>query len=383
MKCPKCGEKLKPQEKICTVCGYVNENIENTLELDSFVEEEQEEDNDLFSSESGFELGQNDNENNDLIEVINTQEENNINNNYQKPKKEKKITNFKDDRYIEAYIGEDYKWVMVRPINIYALLLSWVYFLYRKLYIIGIIGLIITGIVYRLYQEYLIIYIVIVMLSSSVLFNPIYKTVVKIRVNKIKKKYSDQDEFYIEDICRKKGGVSTIKALIIFFIFLVVMIRTYYSFHINTENTKFWEENSMNLANCKSLGKSAYKLYQDSNKTGTFEEAVCNVKTTKPISFDIYMKIRDNNQYKYVLFKNKNNILIAEGMDIDIETLQIKKQQYNLTQEEQEQLDKILEIQNNYKRIFEKSKEEEKLIKNKQNTSERTNYLLTKNDILQ
>ena len=58
-----------------------------------------------------------------------------------------------EERFLKAYIGEDYQKIRFKKFNILAALLNWAYVIYRKLYITGIIGLIITEIVVLKYQK--------------------------------------------------------------------------------------------------------------------------------------------------------------------------------------------------------------------------------------
>ena len=147
MVCKKCGKRLKEGEMFCTVCGYFNdpndisnyddnkkENFTNDDEVDLLKEDEE-------SVNDGIEI--------QAFSIDTTTDDT----------KKTGFFDFQDDRFLEAYIGEDYKVVARKKINIYALLLSWIYFLYRKLYITGIIGLIITGIFIKFFTKYLIVLI--------------------------------------------------------------------------------------------------------------------------------------------------------------------------------------------------------------------------------
>lgn len=192
MVCKKCGKRLKEGEMFCTVCGYFNdpndisnyddnkkENFTNDDEVDLLKEDEE-------SVNDGIEI--------QAFSTDTTTDDT----------KKTGFFDFQDDRFLEAYIGEDYKVVARKKINIYALLLSWIYFLYRKLYITGIIGLIITGIFIKFFTKYLIVFIIVSMIFSGLLFNPIYIAVAKQRVLKIKKEEEYSDDFATEQVCAKK-----------------------------------------------------------------------------------------------------------------------------------------------------------------------------------
>ena len=120
MLCRKCGKRLKEGENFCNVCGYYNNpdiegfEIEEPQNNDLF-DEEKEEDDDYLDEDYEEEREEDDVQLN-LINNTNID----IRNNDQG----KKLGNFQEERFREAFIGEDYKWVIRRPINIYALLLS-------------------------------------------------------------------------------------------------------------------------------------------------------------------------------------------------------------------------------------------------------------------
>lgn len=384
MVCGKCGKKLKKDENFCSVCGYYNDPKEETLEEDnnSINEEifdEIKDDDEIDENEFDEVINAN------LINGMNIQDNEEINEfNTSHISNKKELTNFKDDRLVEAFTGEDYKWIIRRPVNIYAFLLSWIYFLYRKMYIIGILGLVITGLVCRFLTSYIIPYAIIVMILSGLLFNPIYRLYANIRIKSIKKHNYGIDDFTLEQICSEKGGTNLILTLIIFFIFLLIMIRSYYSFSINTENTKFWTENSENKANCISIARSNYRLLNDAEVSGILEDSVCNVrKTNSTKSYDVYLKIsnKETSTYRIIYFKDEKGTVSIEGLRINLEDLQEKNKNSTISEEELQILNRTLEIRNEYSKIYDASKEEDLLIKKRKNKSEKTDFIITKDEI--
>ena len=383
MVCKKCGKRIKKGEQFCSVCGYYNDPKEEFFSDDTIDEELKE-----YDDDDDYEIEEEEIDDDDVVEsslINNTNISENAVDEFKldsDAKSGKKLTNFKNDRFVEAYIGEDYKWVMKRPVNIYALLLSWIYFLYRKMYVIGIIGLIITGIVVRLFFPILIIYIAIVMILSGVLFNPIYKFVVDYRIKRIKEKNYGTDDFTLEQICQEKGGVNVIIPLIIFFIFLLIMFRTYYRIIINHENTKYWEENSQNKANCMSFVKNDFSLLGDNPETGTLMQAVCNisiVNSTK--TYDVYIKFKEDNNYKYVYFKDEKDFVSIDRTS-SLNKLQEKNRNNTITEEEKAELERLLQIKSNYNKFANKAEEEDRAIKENRNDNEKLNYIFTKDEIL-
>ena len=79
MLCQKCGKKLKKNEEFCTFCGYYNGEVND---IDLQIADNNESEMSLDELPVG---NSNDNNNDDL--------------------------DYNDDRYLEAFIGEDYKMI--------------------------------------------------------------------------------------------------------------------------------------------------------------------------------------------------------------------------------------------------------------------------------
>ena len=235
MRCEKCGKKLRKNEKFCTVCGYYNEAQEEVKPDDwddgdyNLLDEEKE------------------TENNQTINIGTIKDKKTVNYDYE------------EERDVEAYIGEDYKIIKKSPFNIWAFILNWMYVLYRKLYITGIIGLGIALIITLFYTRFIVAYLIISMLLLGVAFNPYYIFIIKQRIKRLETKYEGSDSFTFTGICKDKGGVNAIFALLIYFIFLVIILFCLIRVNYNkNHNTKFWEVNTENRANCSYYVKSAY-----------------------------------------------------------------------------------------------------------------------------
>ena len=388
MKCKSCGNILGDDEELCRVCGFYN-NRELSIEkdalshIDSFkdskddeievLDEYEEYNDDAIVDDVFIEDSYDDEDNYDSF-----------NNTYEDDSYEE--LDFSDDNndsemdyYVETYIGEDYKWIAKRPINIYALFLTWVYFLYRKLYIIGILGLIITGFIVKLYSFILPYYVVILMLLCGLLFNPIYMFIVKRRVNRYKRIYDSGKE--LEEVCYKKGGVNTPRALLIFCIFLGILLFTYIRIDFGREKPNYWKENNENRANCLLVSKKAYSIIDKQLILGVIEDSVCNVRITNTKNYDIYLRILDGENYQYYYFKNEGKYLSLEGDTTQISKWQRAKDEKTIFQEEEEMLDISLGLADKYSKMIEYSNLEEKKIEDGKNTSERLYYYLKKEDI--
>ena len=133
------------------------------------------------------------------------------------------------------------------------------YLLYRKLYVTGIVGLLITGLFIVFLRKYLIIFIIIIMIVLGFLFNYYYVFVAKKKVEKILKRMEGTDNFTLMSIMKEEGGVDVPLALSIYAGFLLFLFFYLVGFKFNSNhNMKYWQENSENKANCLYLTKLAY-----------------------------------------------------------------------------------------------------------------------------
>lgn len=389
MKCANCGKKLKSNEKFCTYCGYYNDN-ENE---ETFSKELPEED---LIEENWYEEELTNDEETEEVELEPVKKEKKKKEKkpkeekikVEKPKKEKKEktkpeikeikikeTNEvydKNERYIEAYIGEDYKLIKRSPFNIWAFLLNWMYLLYRKLYITGVIGLVITAVVAFFFTKYFLIYFLVSIVVLGFVFNPYYIYIVKGKVNKILEEYEGTDSFSLEKMCNEFGGVNVPIALIIYLTFLIVIVLSILKPTVNTaHNSRFWKENSENEANCLSLVKL---IYQKSNSQ-KISEALCKVNKNNK-NYDLYIKINKNNKVIYEYYTTENDYIVYKNNTEALEILTKKKQENKISVDEEKTLSEIKLIINNYEIIHNKSIEEDKLIEKKRNKEEKLNYII-------
>ncbi len=364
MICKKCGRKLKSNEVFCTECGYYNN------EEDEELEENEEEYSDEVYEELTF----------DDDEVVLEEKE-------EKEESEESEENYEEldddsptiiDNLVKAYIGEDYKSIKNNIMNIMALFLSWLYCIYRKLYLIGILGMILTGIVIKYFYKYLIIYIVVTMLFNGITFNTLYLMIIKRRVNKLKEKCTSYKEQ--KELCEKKGGVNVLLPLLVFALFLAVMLIT--SFKTIDNKDRFFKENSENQANCKTMSKQAYNILKSTEIEGEITEAACKIETNnKEKSYNIYFKMRDIMGDKYLYFENVDKKLTLLGNTEYISELESKEKDKTITEEEKVVLSNSNNLKEKYEQLIGNSDYEKRLIDNGTNTKSRENYIFTKKDI--
>ena len=72
-------------------------------------------------------------------------------------------------------------------------------------------------------------------------------------------KWKEQINLHLPIFAKKKGGVNVPIALVIYGIFLCLVLLSFITIKFNkNNNTKYWEENSENKANCQAYLKIAY-----------------------------------------------------------------------------------------------------------------------------
>lgn len=366
MRCKKCGKVMRKDELFCDACGYYN-GKKDSSGWDESTEEE--------STFDDF-----DNLTEDTTEADNF-EEFDLKNDSSSTQDNKFY--YENEDLLEAFIGEDYKSIKKIPFNLFAFLLNWSYLLYRKLYITGILGLIVTGIIIIYFKDIFITYCIVVTVALGILFNFYYVFVCKLKVERIKKKYEDTDKFGLMNICEEKGGVNLLAALIIYFIFLVIIFFSQVSITFNrNHNPKFWQENSDNRATCSSLVKTGYQNLDVYKVPGKVEEAVCKISKANFTEYDVYIKTVKGNKTYYAYYYADDKGMMYKRNTSEISMLEIKKANGQITEEEQSLLNSLKQIENNYSDITKQSKVEDELIRTKKNKSEKVNFVFTKEEVI-
>lgn len=387
MKCAKCGKRLKSNEKFCTYCGYYNDTKDDS----NWNEDTSNED---LLEENWYEDEIDNNDTDDTIELETVKKEKPKKKKEEKPKKvkeekpkknkkEKEIKEIRikedntvydqNEKYIEAYIGEDYKIIKKSPFNIWAFLLNWMYLLYRKLYITGAVGLMITTFVAFFLTKYFLIYLLIIVILLGFGFNPYYIFIVKRKVNKILEDYEGTDSFSLEKMCSEIGGVNVPIALIIYLTFLVVIVVCIVKPTVNqTHNTKFWKENSENKANCTSMIKLVYQ--EEKPNYNKIIEAICK-KDKNSDEYEFYIKADKDGKIIYVYYKTEKEYLVYQTNTELLDRLEEKKKMQEITQEEENYITGAKTLIANYENSYNKSKEEDKLIKTKKDKEAKYNFI--------
>lgn len=131
-------------------------------------------------------------------------------------------TNSLDEKLLIAFIGNNYQQLIQKKFSIPAFFLSWIYTLYRKVYIPSLIGMLLIIILNFVPAP---IYSILVLVIAFVLgfnFNKFYINYAKKQINKIKINNPNANEEELINICRKKGGTNIWIALAIYAVFAIV-----------------------------------------------------------------------------------------------------------------------------------------------------------------
>lgn len=382
MVCKNCGHTLLENEKFCTMCGNYVDEVSHTSQVKK---------NNIIISEEPPEMKNRDDyyDASSLVSINNNNDvtsppPNNFSDiNRRDSHPEIQMNENRYDRLLEAYIGEDYQEIVRKKINIYAFLFNLFYFLYRKMYIIGILGLIILWIIAIKHTIFIIPYIGVIALLSGVLFNPIYLKIADIKIKRIRKNNSSTDDFELMEVCRKKGGVNAVIALLIYLIFIVSIIGTLFSFKLFLNGKdKYWEENNNNRANCMYLTKNTLFYIKNNEIKGDVEESVCKKFGEDNKYFDIYIKMkRIDGSFSYLYFTTGDTEINLNNNTERKSTLESKAMNGTISEEEKKLLEDYELIESDYSKIKADSEKYEELLAAKKNKSERTSFVFTKEEI--
>lgn len=348
MECRKCGKILSEQEKFCTYCGYYNDPNETI-----------------------------DDDGEDLEESAKTSLKENVQEDYEIESVMFEGTEKLKPRCLKAYLSTDFKTVMSGGFNIYALLFSWIYFIYKKMYLIGIIGLIIAVVLFIYQQIVLIIYAVLSMTVSGILFNKIYLMNANKKVDNIIKNNKNPKDAIRKS--KKAGRENILLTLIIYFIFLMTLVFLYASGgSIGNKNDRFWKENGSNKATCLSMIETA-KNVSNTNSVAFLREAGCIVVDAQNTKYQLYLKFDKGNKTIIEKYVTEVRSIVYDGSTDLLMDYESKKA--TLNDSELSYYQEMIEIEADYQKIIQQSKIEEDEIANKINTRTRVYFILNEEEV--
>ena len=145
-----------------------------------------------------------------------------------KTKKENEELIIYDDAVLlNYYIGDNHKKIARRFFNFSAFFFTAIYYLYRKLYIIGSIVLTLSLIVLYYVKDIKILGIILLLTSfiMGALFNFIYKKKAMRNIEKIKNKHINEN---INELCVLAGGTDSLSTTLITILYFLIIILFYF-----------------------------------------------------------------------------------------------------------------------------------------------------------
>ena len=128
----------------------------------------------------------------------------------------------KDEELLSLYVGKNYRKISSRILNIAALIFCPFYYLYRKMFLFGILIFVGLLFIHLHFENYFIdaaYYFV-----FGLIFNILYFSKVRRRVARIASQNINLDAYNVGRICSKKGGTSFIILLLGILIDLIILI---------------------------------------------------------------------------------------------------------------------------------------------------------------
>ncbi len=237
MNCPKCGAILQQNSKFCKFCGtnikYVTDckygdNISNSEYDSTSCHNEQFNYSYNYSNKTKPEYNLNQSH----------QDQYNYNNLYSNKFNYIKTETIGDERYLEVYVGPNYKIIKNSKFSIGTLLFGGIHLLYRKLYGYAFLYFFLIIAAEFLVPEFSTIIRWIVNFILALKFNSIYMEHVENKVEQIKQSNFDKTSTELLEECRKKGGVSLKAALftpIAIALIVIIAIITIYGIRVFEE----------------------------------------------------------------------------------------------------------------------------------------------------
>lgn len=205
MNCPRCNMPVQNNSNFCTNCGEnLNNNHNNQYN---------------YSYNYSNKTDPNYNMNTNHLDQYNYSNNYSYNNYY---------TNSSDDIYLKAYVGENYEKIKNTRFSLPTFFLGAYYLLYRKLWLCGILYIIINffATIY-IDTDYGVIISLALNLFFSFKFASLYLAKANNSIDKIKQQSLDKTNQEILALCRKKGGTSIaapiIMGLILTFMFFIIL----------------------------------------------------------------------------------------------------------------------------------------------------------------
>lgn len=246
------------------------------------------------------------------------------------------------ENLIKSFIGKNADIIYTKinkkgSFNIYCMLFTAIYFLYRKMYILGIISYLIQSLIAKFVNNNFISLICLVVWGYA--FYPLYKMHINRKINKLAAK-----EFTEEEI-KKKGGTSVVVAIIVPVILVVILLASVGITIMNSAMEAIDSDNNTNISNYYSYNGAKIKYGNEWQEEyvglgGEKFKALCEKNGDIVIISldvtDIYDEIMDysissvRQQFYDELINNEEAIYSENGIEIRKQTNEFKELSNNL-----------------------------------------------------
>lgn len=353
MECKKCGKILSEQEKFCTYCGYYYDPNEEDDENEGFSAATIEDDKHAVT------VTHSDKEERVEVEKVVYEEADRL-----KP------------RCLRVYLTSDYRIVTAGGFNLYALLFSWIYFIYKKMYIIGIPGLLLAGILILVQPVILVIYAALSMVLSGIFFNKIFLWFANKKIDKIISEHNPDEALRV---ARKAGKDNVLVTLGIYFVFLIIIIVLYFTKgSLGNGGDKFWKDNKNNRNTCLKMLDAA-KKNSSTSSIAFIIEGGCVVLDSANSKFQVYLKFDKGDKIIIEQYSTDATKMYLDG-STDLLT-DYEKRKSKLNDSELKYYQEMLAIQANYSKLQKQAKIEDDAITSKTNTGPKAYFLIPQEEV--
>ncbi len=354
MECKKCGNTLRNGENFCTECGYYNDWQEAEKEIKKKLEFDEDDEKEKVDFDDDFE-----DENEEKREEVFPMEKIEV------------------EELLPSFVGDDYEMLQAKRFNFNACFLNWMYFLYRRLTIQGILGLILTGAIIVLFRWFAIIYLVIIGLLLGKVFPSYYLKIAKKRVKKILDKNPKYTRNALEMECKKKGKSSVFFTLLFYAIFLIATIFGLVFFRSILPNGRYEKANNESRKNCNDFVRTVYVDVQNNPQYVYITEGVCSISATNPVYYEVYLKGTESSHNVYFYYSTETGSIVLKDTTEDKIEYEFKQKEGTLTPGEKKILDALTAIEEKYQEIYRAAELEDK----NKNKEKKRNYVFSREEI--
>lgn len=222
MNCPKCGATLQAYAKFCKFCGTSIKYVTNCQYGDN-ISNSKYDSSSCHTQQYNYSYNYSNKTKPDYNLNQSHEDQYNYNNLYSNKYNYIKTESIGDERYLEVYVGPNYKLIKNSKFSIGTLIFGGFHLLYRKLYGYAILYFFLIISASILVPEYSDVIRIIANFVAAFKFNSVYMEQVERKVEQIKQSNFDKTSTELLEECSKKGGVS-LKAAIIYPIIASIII---------------------------------------------------------------------------------------------------------------------------------------------------------------